>query len=172
MRVAVDLVQHPQVNLPVELLGMETKIMPVAILTGFMAVKLCMVLLEVVLGVSQIAMLLLVVVLVGASCKAVVGAIWEVAMVMPTGILGMEVKDGDLILLKLLEVMEVREMDLMADQLGMVVGTVVPLLDRLNSSDLDDLILFRMLVFLQPFQLARAMVLVGCHAHIGTGWIA
>ena len=144
MRVAVDLVQHPQVNLPVELLGMETKIMPVAILTGFMAIKLRMVLLEVVLGVSQIAMLLL----VGEICKAVVGAIWEVAMVIPMGIQGMEVKDGDLILLKLLEVMEVREMDLMVDQLGMVVGTVVPLLDRLNSSDFDDLILFRTLVFL------------------------
>ncbi|GFY81717.1 RNA-binding (RRM/RBD/RNP motifs) family protein [Actinidia rufa] len=135
---------HPQVNLPVGLLGMETKIMPVAILTGFMATKLRMVLLEVVLGVSQIAMLLL----VGASCKAVVGAIWEVAMVIPMGIQGMEVKDGDLILLKLLEVTEVREMDLMAGQLVTVVGTVAPLLDRLNSSDLDDLILFRTLVFL------------------------
>ncbi|KAE9455533.1 hypothetical protein C3L33_12587, partial [Rhododendron williamsianum] len=77
---------------------------------------------------------------VGERCKAVVGPTGEaVVMVMPMGLQGMEIKDG-MILLKHLEVMELKQMGLMAGQLDMVVGMAVPQLDRLNSSDFDDLI--------------------------------
>ncbi|CAL5337370.1 unnamed protein product [Camellia sinensis] len=64
----------------------------------------------------------------------------QAAMVTPMGIQGMEVKDGCLILLKLLEIMGLRQLDLMVGQLDTVVGMVVHRLDRLNSSDFDDFI--------------------------------
>jgi len=135
----VGLVLHPQVNLRVGLLGMEAKVMCMVGMvdrTGLMQIKLLMVLLVVVLEVSPIVMLLP----VGGRCKAVVVPIGEVvATEMPMGLRDMEIKDG-MILLQLLEVMELRQMGLMVAQLDMVVGMAVPRLDRLNSSDFDDLI--------------------------------
>lgn len=135
----VGLVLHPQVNLQVGLLGMEAKVMGMVGMVdrmGLMQIKLLMVLLVVVLEVSPIVMLLP----VGGRCKAVVVPIGEVvAMEMPMGLRDMEIKDG-MILLQLLEVMELRQMGLMVAQLDMVVGMAVPRLDRLNSSDFDDLI--------------------------------
>lgn len=135
----VGLVLHPQVNLQVGLLGMEAKVMGMVGMVdrmGLMQIKLLTVLLVVVLEVSPIVMLLP----VGGRCKAVVVPIGEVvAMEMPMGLRDMEIKDG-MILLQLLEVMELRQMGLMVAQLDMVVGMAVPRLDRLNSSDFEDLI--------------------------------
>lgn len=81
---------------------------------------------------SQIVML---VTRVGENYKGVVAVTWEVAMVMPMEIQGMEMQHGDLIRHKPLVIMGLKEMVLMEAKLVTVVDMVV-LPDKPNNSDL------------------------------------
>lgn len=177
----VVLVQHLQVNLLAELLGMEIKVMDMEGMVevrDLTQIQLVMVLLEGVLVVVQIAML------VGESYRGVVVATWEVAMVMLMGIQDMEMHHGNLIHHRLLEIMELRQMVLMVGKLAMVVDIVLSP-DKPSSSSFVN-------ISFQPvhhlcksiplpshvgyngflFQAAEGVVLAGCQACFGTGWIA
>ncbi len=129
----VVLVQHLQVNLLVELLSMEIKVMDTegkVEVRDLMQMRLVMVLLEGVLVVAQIA------IQAGESYRGVVAATWEVAMVMLMGIQDMETQHGNLIHHRLLEIMELRQMVLMVGKLAMVVDMVLSP-DKPSSSSSD-----------------------------------
>ncbi|CBI23698.3 unnamed protein product, partial [Vitis vinifera] len=126
----VVLVQHLQVNLLAELLGMEIKVMD---MEGMVEVR----------DLTQIQLVM--------SYRGVVVATWEVAMVMLMGIQDMEMQHGNLIHHRLLEIMELRQMVLMVGKLAMVVDIVLSP-DKPSSS--------------------KGVVLAGCQACFGTGWIA
>jgi len=126
------LVLHLLVNHLVQRLGMERKVM---VMVGTvevmrpMQIRLVMVLLEGVQGVSQITMLV-----AQVGSKVVVVAMLGVAMAIQMEIQVMEMLVGDLIHPRLQETMVVRQM---VDKLVMVVGMAVLRHDNPNSSNFD-----------------------------------
>lgn len=110
---------------------------------------------------------------VGENYKGVVAVTWEVAMVMPMEIQGMETQHGDLIHHKPLVIMGLKEM--------VTVDTVVHP-DKPNNSDLLPcsqldcitviVLLFGEEVVVVSFFLQHGARLKLMPLHFGTGWIA